>query len=256
MSRLNRFNWPEVSTTDAAKSVAFYTALFGWTDQPVMEGGYHILQAGGKDAAGLYELMPDQTARGVRPRWLNYVEVANTDASAAKAKSLGGTVLNEPFDVPGVGRMAQIEDPTRAVFMLWQSMGHTGAAAEGIGACGWTELATKDRDKALAFYHAMFGWIRTEEGKPNKDGFEYAELGLEKGKPFMGLYQIGPEMGPMPSAWVNYFMVDDCDATAAKAQSLGGSLFVPPKDIPDVGRFCVIADPFGASFAAIKLLAR
>lgn len=256
MSRLNRFIWPEVSTTDAAKAAAFYGSLFGWTDQPVMDGGYHILQAGGKDAAGLYELMPEQKERGVRPHWLNYVEVADTDAAAAKAEGLGATILNAPFDVPGVGRMAVIQDPTGAAFCVWQTAGHSGAAAEGIGACGWTELATKDRDKALAFYQAMFGWIRTEEGKPNQDGFEYAELGLEKGKPFIGLYQIGPEMGPMPSAWVNYFMVEDCDATAAKAKSLGGRLYVEPKDIPDVGRFCVIADPFGASFAVIKLLAR
>ena len=178
MSRLNRFIWPEVSTTDAAKAAAFYGVLFGWTDQPVMDGGYHILQAGGKDAAGLYELMSEQKERGVRPHWLNYVEVADTDAAAAKAKGLGATILNAPFDVPGVGRMAVIQDPTGAAFCVWQTAGHSGAAAEGIGACGWTELATKDRDKALAFYQAMFGWIRTEEGKPNQDGFEYAELGL------------------------------------------------------------------------------
>jgi predicted enzyme related to lactoylglutathione lyase len=152
--------------------------------------------------------------------------------------------------------MAQIEDPTGAVFMLWQTMGHTGAAAEGVGACGWTELATKDREKALAFYQSMFGWIRAEEGKPNMDGFDYAELGLEKGKPFMGVYQIGPEMGPMPSAWTNYFEVADCDVTAAKAQELGGRLVVPSQDIPDVGRFCVIADPFGAAFAVVKMLVR
>ena len=49
---------------------------------------------------------------------------------------------------------------------------------------------------------------------------------------------------------------EDCDATAAKVRELGCRLFVPPRDIPDVGRFCVIADPFGASFAVIKLNAR
>ena len=256
MSNLHRFIWPEVSTTDAAKSLAFYGALLGWTDNPVMEGSYHIFQTGGKDVGGLYQLMPEQIARGVKPHWLNYVAVESSDASAAKAKSLGGTVLNEPFDVPGVGRMAVIQDPTGATFCLWQDAGYKGVPATGMGACGWTELATKDREKALAFYQAMFGWIRAEEGKPNQDGFDYAELGLEKGKPFMGVYQIGPEMGPMPSAWTNYFEVADCDATAAKAQELGGRLFVPPQDIPDVGRFCVIADPFGASFAVVKLLAR
>ena len=49
---------------------------------------------------------------------------------------------------------------------------------------------------------------------------------------------------------------EDCDATEAKAWEPGGRLFVSPQDIPEVGRFRVIADPFGASFAVIQMLAR
>ncbi|HET6330143.1 MAG TPA: VOC family protein [Holophagaceae bacterium] len=256
MSNLHHFIWPEVSTTDAAKAVAFYSALFGWTDMPVMEGGYHIFQIGGKDVGGLYQLMPEQIARGVKPHWLNYVAVESSDAAASKAKGLGGTVLNEPFDVPGVGRMAVIQDPTGATFCLWQDAGYQGEPATGLGTHCWTELASTDRSSALAFYQAMFGWVRNE-GEP-KDGFDYAELsfGGSQPQPLIGAYQIGPEMGPMPSQWMNYFEVADCDGMAAKAQGLGGSLFMPPTDIPDVGRFCVISDPFGASFAAVKLLPR
>lgn len=252
---MHRFIWPEVSSLDADKSAGFYAAIFGWTDQPVMDGGYHIFQAGGKDAAGMYQLMPEQVERGVKPRWLNYVQVESTDAAVAKAKELGGTLLNEPFDVPTVGRMAVIQDPTGAAFCVWQDLGHGGSAASGVGAHGWTELASTDRARALAFYQSLFGWIRMDENKP-KDGFDYAELGLGEGGPFIGAYQIGPEMGPMPSSWLNYFEVADCDATAALAQSLGAQLYVSPTDIPDVGRFCVIADPQGAAFAAIKLLPR
>ena len=255
MPRLNRFIWPEVSTTDAGKAAAFYGALFGWTDTPVMDGGYHILQKDGKDVAGLYQLMPEQLARQVKPAWRNYVEVENTDASLAKAQALGGTMLHEPFDVPGVGRMAIVQDPSGASFCLWQTLGHAGAAAKGIGAHGWTELASTDRTKALAFYEALFGWTRLPGD--TKDGFDYAELVVPgDDAPCMGAYQIGPEMGPMPSSWLNYFEVVDCDGAAAQAQSLGGRLFVPPTDIPDVGRFCVISDPFGAAFAVVKLLPR
>ena len=256
MPRLHRFIWPEVSTMDVSKAVAFYAALFGWTASPAMDGGYHILQKDGKDVGGLYALMPEQLERKVRPAWRNYVEVADTDASLAKAVELGGTMLHEPFDVPGVGRMAIVQDPSGAPFCLWQTLGHAGATAKGVGAHSWTELASTDRARALAFYEALFGWARLDGNTP-KHGFDYAELVVPgENYPSMGAYQIGPEMGPMPSQWMNYFEVADCDGAAAKAKELGGGLVVPPTDIPDVGRFCVIADPFGASFAVVKLLPR
>jgi hypothetical protein len=53
-----------------------------------------------------------------------------------------------------------------------------------------------------------------------------------------------------------YFQVADCDAVAAKAQTLGGRVFVPPTDIPDVGRFAMLADPQGAMFSVIKITNR
>ncbi len=50
----------------------------------------------------------------------------------------------------------------------------------------------------------------------------------------------------MPSHWMAYVSVADVDATAAKVENLGGQIRVPPRDIPGVGRFCVITDPTGA----------
>ncbi len=113
--------------------------------------------------------------------------------------------------------------------------------------------AQGDDEKALAFYEGMFGWTRMPGD--TKDGFDYAELvapGDEQ--PFIGSYQMGPEYGDLPSHWNNYFEVADCDGTAAKAVELGARLQVPPTDIPDVGRFCMICDPFGAMFCVVKLL--
>jgi predicted enzyme related to lactoylglutathione lyase len=52
-----------------------------------------------------------------------------------------------------------------------------------------------------------------------------------------------------------YFAVDDCDATAAKAKELGGTVMQEPMDIP-AGRMALIADPQGATFSVIKLAPR
>jgi predicted enzyme related to lactoylglutathione lyase len=55
----------------------------------------------------------------------------------------------------------------------------------------------------------------------------------------------------MPPAWGNYITVKDVDATVALAKDLGGKVLVEPRDIPEVGRFCVIQDPQGAWLTAI-----
>ncbi len=68
-----------------------------------------------------------------------------------------------------------------------------------------------------------------------------------------GKYEPLPEMGNIPPHWLAYFAVDDADAVATKATELGGTITVPPMDIPDVGRFAVIQDPQGAFFGIIKL---
>jgi hypothetical protein len=70
----------------------------------------------------------------------------------------------------------------------------------------------------------------------------------------------GPSIGMMakpahlppevPSFWLPYFQVTDVDATAAKAKALGGQIHYGPQDIPDAGRFVVVADPQGAAFSA------
>jgi uncharacterized protein len=59
----------------------------------------------------------------------------------------------------------------------------------------------------------------------------------------------------MPSYWMPYFQVADCDATTEKARGLGADVMVPPNDIPNTGRFSIIRDPQGAMFAAFRLTA-
>ena len=49
------------------------------------------------------------------PRWNITFAVADSDATAAKAKELGGAVIEEPQDIP-VGRFAIVADPTGAKF--------------------------------------------------------------------------------------------------------------------------------------------
>ena len=247
------FCWIELSTSDNQAAKKFYGELFGWTfiDNPMgPDVVYTMLQKDCKDVGGLYKLMPDMVAEGVPPHWLSYVSVANADESAAKAKDAGGTLMKEPMDVMTHGRMAVIQDPTGAVFSLWQPGTTPGSGIYNVpGSFCWNELGTNDTAKAGDFYSTLFGWGRdTQDMGP----MQYTMF-INGDRPAGGMYKITPEMGDVPPNWLVYFAVEDCDASAQKATDLGATIIAPPADIPGIGRFSIAMDPQGAAFAIIKL---
>ena len=247
------FCWVELATSDQEGAKAFYSKLFGWdtVDNPMgPDMVYTLLKIDGKDVGGLYKLMSDQVAQGVPTNWLSYVSVANADETTEKAKAAGATVLKEPFDVYTMGRMAVLQDPTGAVFALWQPGTHQGSGVVNqTGSFCWNELATGDTTKAGEFYSNVFGWTRNTQ---NFGPMEYTIVEND-GRGNGGMFQITPEMGQMPPHWLVYFAVDDCDAAVQKATDLGGKVMKPADDIPGVGRFAILFDPQGGAFAVIKL---
>lgn len=250
------FCWAEVGTIDAKKTKAFYSELFGWKyeDRPAGEfGTYTMCKLDGKDLAGLYELPPDLRKMGVPAHWMSYIAVANADAACDKIKKHGGTVQQGPFDVMDVGRMAICKDPTGATFSIWQAKAHKGASLMGEnGTPCWFELATKGVEKAEKFYRDVFGW---SVKRGTDAGMVYHELTPPGAQaPQGGMMELTPHHGPVPPHWQIYFTVDDCDGDVRRVKDLGGKVLVPPMDIPKVGRFAVVTDPAGASFAIIKLM--
>jgi predicted enzyme related to lactoylglutathione lyase len=73
-------------------------------------------------------------------------------------------------------------------------------------------------------------------------------------RPAGGMMRIDETCADVPPNWLVYFAVNDCDASAAKAQSIGGETLIAPMDVTGVGRFAVLKDPQGAVFAIIKLM--
>jgi len=117
------------------------------------------------------------------------------------------------------------------------------------GAFCWNELGTTDLEAAKKFYTALLGWKLKDSGSA---GMIYNEI-VVNGREMGGMYQKGAEHGGGPSQWTAYVSVDDVDAKAKRVEELGGKICVPPMDIPNVGRFCVISDPTGATISLIKL---
>jgi uncharacterized protein len=236
-------SWVDIGTPDLPAAVAFYGDLLGWEAQDMGEeaGHYTIVSKDGKQVAAI---SPAQQPGP--PRWTTYVNVDDVDAVTKKAETAGGSVIVPPMDVMEAGRMAIIADTTGAVIALWQPRDHPGAQlVNEPGAFTWSELSTSDLAKSKAFYSEVFGW-----GWGGAD--EYAEAQVA-GRTIGGVMPRPAEMpAEVPDSWLVYFGTADVDADAKKAGDLGGTVIVPPTDIPNTGRFAVFLDPQGAAFALFK----
>ena len=241
------FCWIELGTTDQGAAKEFYGKLFGWSfeEMPMGPGAtYTIFKLHGKDVSAAYRLDPKQFP-GVPPHWMLYVATADADAAVKRSTELGGSVIAAPMDVPDVGRIAVLKDPTGAPFSVFQAKGHDGIGIQDEpGSFCWGQLNTNDTAKAEAYYVALFGWdAKTGTG----GGMTYTEF-HRGGVPFGGMMAMPPGL-KAPSHWLAYFAVADVDASSALALSLGAVTCVPPTTIAGAGRFAVFNDPQGAAFA-------
>jgi predicted enzyme related to lactoylglutathione lyase len=114
--------WVDLAASDEAAARRFYERLFDWTTKAhdLAGGTFRRFFAGNDAVASLYQLKGRHLIQGVPSHWTPYVAVADTDRSAARAAALGASVVVAPFDVPGIARIALVQDPIGALFGLWQ----------------------------------------------------------------------------------------------------------------------------------------
>lgn len=240
-----RFVWHEVMSTDIETALKFYQSLFGWTVQSMdmPEGKYHMLMKGTEPVGGGMASPP-----GMPSYWMVSIGSDDTDAAAKKIVEHGGKLMVPPTTVPDMVRFAVAMDPQGAAFGIAQSLGpgantppYDGPARPGLFC--WEELHTPDMAAAKKFYGAIFGWT----GKGEGDGYWHWQ---SAGKDIGGMM---PLQGPsVPPNWLGYIAVSDVDADTAKAKALGGKVVMEPIDMPKVGKFSVVQDPTGATFALFR----
>jgi predicted enzyme related to lactoylglutathione lyase len=242
------FCWINMLTPQPEQARAFFGKLFGWTYFE-MPGLGHGMKVGDKDIGGLFDLNGPQTPPGLPPHIGVMVKVESVDAACEKIKALGGSV-KMAFDIMENLRMASCVDANGAHFDLWESRNAHGMEVDSQlhGAPCWFETLTTDAERATKFYSALFGWRPDVKPMP---GFDYTVFSLGE-VPVAGLMQITPEMGNFLPHWGVYFTVTDADVAAAEAVQLGGTICVPVRDIPNVGRFAGITSPQGVMFYILK----
>lgn len=240
------FCWADLTTTDQDAAKAFYSDLLGWEaeDMPVGDGVvYSVMRVSGKDVAAISPQPQQQREAGVPPAWNSYVSVQSADADAGRAKELGATVHAPPFDVTDAGRMAVIQDPQGAFFILWEPGQHFGASlVNAPGALAWNELSSPDMEASRAFYASLFGWtISPFEGSP--DPYLTIKNGDANNGGIRELTQPNT-----PPHWLAYFGIDEIDHGLANVQGLGGGIYAGPIDI-GIAKIGIVHDPQGAVFA-------
>jgi predicted enzyme related to lactoylglutathione lyase len=115
---MGEFCWDELLTNDVAGARQFYQSLFGWGAKDWdmgPEGTYTLFSIGETPHAGMMQI-PEGAPQP--PAWLPYVLVDDADANVARANEMGGQVALPPKDIPDVGRIAVLVDPTGAVFAI------------------------------------------------------------------------------------------------------------------------------------------
>lgn len=123
MANQSPFIWQELVTPDQKSSGLFFSKLLGWSLNQVDAGEfgtYTLFQKNGQDIAGM--MNPTAETPGKSSYWHSYIAVDDVDNCAKQTVRLGGKVLVPPHNVPDVGRICAISDPTGAVAHLMQSV--------------------------------------------------------------------------------------------------------------------------------------
>lgn len=121
MNEQNPFIWQELVTPDQEISGTFFSKLFGWKLKHVDAGEfgtYTLFKKEGQDIAGMMNPTSDTPGKG--SYWHSYIAVEDIENCAKKTTELGGKVLVQPHDVPDVGRVCAVSDPTGAIVHLMQ----------------------------------------------------------------------------------------------------------------------------------------
>ena len=124
------FHWNELRTRDAERAMKFYHEAVGWTfERSSTPDGhdYWLAMENGKPVAGLFHLVSPQFD-GVPESWMSFLAVDDIDARVKKAEKAGAKLVMPVFDVPNVGRIAMLLEPS-GVGIGW--MTPVGAMTKG-----------------------------------------------------------------------------------------------------------------------------
>jgi uncharacterized protein len=255
--------WVDTEQPDVDAAQEFYGGLLGWkfsvATPPDAPSRYVIATLDGQDVAALAQAPEVETGAA---RWNTYVAVDDAGATVERAVSLGAVVVAPPADAGPGGRGATLLDPAGCEIRLWQARRRKGAQlVNAPGAWNFSNLRAGDPGDAQRFYGELFGWRFTDQGWATAisvpgygdhleatvdPGIRTRQAGAPEG--FADVIGSLLPAGHQAPGWFVMITVADRDATAIRAQSLGGTVVRTSQT--DWTSEAVIRDPQGAVFTA------
>ena len=251
--------WIDVEQPDLEAARAFYAGLFGWAFHNATPAGdgtrYLVAQLDGHPVAGL--------TSGAPAAWNTYVAVDDADEAARRIGALGGRVLHGPTAAAEGGRYSVCADPSGVPFRLWQAGTLPGAqTVNAPGAWNFSDLHARDPEASAAFYADVFGWAFDDVGfgtMIRRPGYgdhlaatvdpdihdRQAAVSAPPGFADAIGWLVSADSNQAPH-WHVTFAVHDRDATAAAAESLGGTVL--NRGDTEWTRDALLRDPQGALF--------
>lgn len=244
----------ELATPDPEEASTFYAEVMGWKARPGSRSSdaVEVLNCD-RPVATLRRPCPELGEADGEASWLSYIAVPSVAHSTERAVLLGGElILSREASAQGP-EVAIIADPAGARVALCpaQDMAQCQEPAATPGGCYWTELATRDAQRAAVFYAQLLGWkarVVLQDGSAST-------LFLVEDTPVAGLLQL-QGAPPIPlSNWTVCFAVASAEETLARAKRLGARLTSPLTELTGVGLAAGIIDPQGGPFSIMEPVA-
>lgn len=246
----NPISWWEISTKDADTLKKFFVEAFGWGIGCDKQSKYYEVLAGKGDndfyGGGFYNV-----GEGKEPYLILYITVDDVDARARKVEEGGGTIVEGPFDVTGLGRLCLIREPLgQMLALIKRSFESHQTFPPQKNPIRWWEIASSDADAVARFFQEALDW---ELDYDEKTGiYELPAGDASNGLAGGGIFTLKKESKLEPHLTL-YIEVEDVDAKAKEIEKLGGSIVLEPFDVPGIGvRICLFKEPMGQMLALIQ----
>ncbi|WP_233557171.1 VOC family protein [Rhodophyticola porphyridii] len=242
-SKAGQIVWHDLFTSDRECSMAFYQHVANWTYEVERatdfawgggEKDFVLALSGDEAGAGLAETPPEQ-----ENGWIAYIEVSDVDVAVKRVGTLGGKIVREPFEVPGVGRNALVRDPLGALVGISLSRHGFPVPRRQFGPDVYVSNGT---DFSQAFYAELFEW----QVAPERDKNRVALLG--PGGDLVAIQHAATWPTGSNAAWVPCIRVASVsDACRVAATQGARSASVDVNETVQV-HHRILCDPDGALF--------
>lgn len=242
-----KFVWRALLTTDPGSSKSFYSAVFGWSFEALdKEGMYSNIRHGTRHIGTLVVVKP-RPSENHATQWLSFLSVPDVDRATKLAKK-DGKVLLEPNDVPGLGRVSIVQDPSGApIAFLRSTAGDPADTEPQMYEWIWQDYVTKEPGIAWSFYREIAKWEAAPHAGSSGGDYWLLKSGDKA--------RAGAFVSPWPNVhpnWLPYVRVENPTTLIREVRTLGGTVVLEPRLDVRNGSTAIILDPLGAAVALQK----